>query len=351
MDLDSRTQTLAQDDFARLEFSDYRDVPSEDRWTSVRERIDEESQQLFAFGTDRLVRAQGYILSEREVAIVLSVHHVVCDGYGIFVLLDDWSNLYSNRRGASRTLFETQSYLDFLSKNDDWVKSNVSPLVKEQLLPLYKNVLRTLDIGAVLRYTSAHGAPVTLLENGSEFLGKRIGDELGPNPLKALKKLGQAGGATLFMTLLTAWQALMAHANGYQDFSLVVPMAARSYPGMDKVVANCVNLIPVQFHAEPDMKFAYLLNQIKTFMGSIYGVMDYPNRELVLDLRAAGKIESATEVPWNTTFNLEPAQKMAKFETVPVQLVSFPVRSVEFPFMMNITEVSGFLRIDIDIQL
>jgi non-ribosomal peptide synthetase component F len=107
---------------------------------------------------------------------------------------------------------------------------------------------------------------------------------LEPGLVEALTALGRARGATLFMTLLSAWQALLCRYGGQTDFAVGSPVAGRARPELDGVVGMFVNMLPLRTDLSGDPTVEGLLQRTRTTVLDALAHQDVPFEKVVNDL-------------------------------------------------------------------
>ncbi|MFC6404265.1 amino acid adenylation domain-containing protein [Planobispora longispora] len=99
-----------------------------------------------------------------------------------------------------------------------------------------------------------------------------------------LRKLAAAEGATPYMALLAAFQALLGRWSGATDFVVGSPVAGRSRPEFEAVVGLFVNLLPMRARLAGDPGFAELLRRTRDAALEVYGHQELPFEKLVAEL-------------------------------------------------------------------
>ena len=95
------------------------------------------------------------------------------------------------------------------------------------------------------------------------FSGATVRRLLGATTVKAVKSAGASQGCTLFVTLLTGFQALLSRLTGQADVVVGIPAAAQSLLDGETLVGHCVNFLPLRALMPAKMTFAQLLAQGK----------------------------------------------------------------------------------------
>src|SRR5258708_10844910 len=165
-----------------------------------------------------LIRGRLIRLSEDEHALLITMHHIVCDGWSMGVLINELSALYSAfLRGQADPLpaLEIQ-YADYAVLQRQWIEGEVL----HQQAEYWKATLAGAP--ALLALPADHPRPAQ-----QDFAGAIVGLELDERLTAGLSGLGSSHGTTLLMTLLAGWAALLARLSAHHDTLIQPPVANR----------------------------------------------------------------------------------------------------------------------------
>ncbi len=113
----------------------------------------------------------------------------------------------------------------------------------------------------------------------------RITTTFGTPLVRSLKELGRREGATLFMTLLAAFQTLLARSTGTFDIVVGCPVACRDDPILENLIGPFINTLPIRAVLEASMSFRTLLGQTRTRALEALAHSSVPFEKLVEELR------------------------------------------------------------------
>ncbi|WP_042340097.1 non-ribosomal peptide synthetase, partial [Paraburkholderia ferrariae] len=111
--------------------------------------------------------------------------------------------------------------------------------------------------------------------------GGRVARRLGAAPTRALRQLSQRHGATLFMTLLAAFDVLLARYSGQQDLRVGVPVAGRDRAETEGLIGFFVNTLVIRTELAGVSHFAALLAQVRERVVEAQAHQDLPFARLV----------------------------------------------------------------------
>lgn len=249
---------------------------AEERGTELQRQLAEEAKLPFDLSAGPLVRATLFKRDAEDHVLMLTMHHIISDGWSMGVLVREISALYSAFvQGGEATLPELPiQYADFASWQREWLQGETLAgqfaYWKETLageLPVLqlptdrpRPALQTMD-GAVHRFT----LPTAL---SSE-----------------LKKLSRREGATLYMTLLAAFQTLLHRYTGAEDILIGSPIAGRNRAELEGLIGMFVNTLVLRTDLSGDLSFRELLERVRHVTLAAYEHPDLPFEKLVNELQ------------------------------------------------------------------
>ncbi|HXO22158.1 MAG TPA: amino acid adenylation domain-containing protein, partial [Thermoanaerobaculia bacterium] len=251
-------------------------LPAERREAELRRLAIAETRRPFDLARGPLLRTRLLRVDSRDHLLLLNVHHIASDGWSTAVIVREAAALYrAFSAGEPSPLPELPiQYADFAHWQREWLRGSVL----EELIAYW-----TQELGgapAVLSLpTDRPRPPAQSYEGGSEPLA------LSARLTRALEELSEREGVTLFMTLLTAFQALLHRASGQEDILIGSPIANRNRPEIEDLIGFFVNTLVLRGRPSRDLTFRQLLAQTRTAALGAYAHQDLPFEKLVEELR------------------------------------------------------------------
>ncbi|PYP84412.1 MAG: non-ribosomal peptide synthetase [Candidatus Angelobacter sp. Gp1-AA117] len=227
----------------------------------------QQSQRPFSLTLGPLFRTALYVRSEKEYLLHIAVHHLVADYWSLTLLLDEIGKLYqayANKAGTHLVPLE-YSYADFV----EWQREKLSGSAGEKLRDYWKNELA----GELppLSLPADHVRPPV-----QTFRGASLPFSLDARLTKALKKLGEEQRATLFTTLLAAFQVLLYRLTSQQQVIVGCPIADRSRAEFANIAGYFVNIVPLRADFEHRQPFTEFLSQVRNRVSKAFAHELYP---------------------------------------------------------------------------
>jgi len=261
----------------KLRQTDLSDVAGiEQREERLRELMRREHLQPFDLNVGPLLRILLVKLSDREYALLVTMHHIVVDGWSLGVFVNELSALYGAYvKGHEPQLGELPvQYADYAI----WQRRNLQAHTREEHLQYWREQLD----GALPQLQLPTDRPRPAVET---FKGAAVTLEMPVKISTALKELGRQEGCTLFMVLLAAYQVLLARWSGAQDIVVGSPVAGRGHREIEGLIGFFVNTLALRTEVELDLSFRQLLTKAATAAKDAYAHQDLPFEVVVKELR------------------------------------------------------------------
>ncbi|MCA1566202.1 MAG: FkbM family methyltransferase, partial [Acidobacteria bacterium] len=235
-----------------------------------------EVQKPFHLGEAPLFRVRLLRLDEREHILLLTMHHVISDGWSSDVLVREMATLYeAYSKGSTPALPDLPiQYADFAHWQRNWLQGEV--LATQ--LDYWRG--RLADAPAALELpTDRLRPPVQTFKGGRQTI-------VLPSPLAdALKELSRKESVTLFMTLLAAFKVLLSRYSGQEDIVVGTPIAGRNRIEIENLVGFFVNTLVLRTDLSGNPTFQELLSRVReTALGAV-AHQDLPFEKLVEELQ------------------------------------------------------------------
>jgi amino acid adenylation domain-containing protein len=272
------TQSVATEIRFQMPLLDLSDLPETEREAEALHILKQETQRLFDLAQGPLIRAILLRLSEEEHILLVTMHHIVTDGWSIGVFHRELSELYrAFLAGEPSPLAHLPiQYTDFVHWQRQWFEGKVY----ESQLSYWQKQFASLP--PVLELPTDHPRPN--VQAYRAFRGAHNTICFSEELTGALKQFCQKKGVTLFMTLLAAYQVLLHRYTGEEDIVVGTPIAGRSLPETESLIGLFINTLALRTSLSGDPSFAELLDRVKESALGAYAHQDLPFERLVKEL-------------------------------------------------------------------
>ncbi len=305
-----------------IPLDDLRHLSPDQREAEARQRAREEARTPFDLAKGPLFRTRLIQLGDDDFLALITMHHIISDGWSIAVFIEEVAKLYpAFLEGNGTPLPELPiQYADFAAWQRKWLQGERL----EKQLNYWRHQLA--DAPPVLELPTDKPRPPVQTFNG-DTARMEIPAEL----VQWARAIGRREGATLFMTLLAAFQALLSRYSGQDDVVVGTPIAGRNRSELEKLIGFFVNTLALRAHLEPHMNFRQLLRQVRQVSLGAYAHQDLPFEQLVEALQ-----------PERNMSHSPIFQVMFVFQNQPMERLELPGITLE-PFEAN----PGIAKFDI----
>lgn len=223
-----------------------------------------------------LFRAALYRIGPQSHRLLLSAHHVICDGWSWWVIVRDLGALYGAAlQGREASLPPVESFAD------------------HALAEASQSTQSTAATERYWRGRFADGAPMLELPIDLQrpahrhFSSRREDLELPPELLHALRETAAKQGCSLFSLMLSAFALLVARIAGQEDVVIGIPSAGQPASGKLAMVGHCANTLPMRFAPNRAEAFSAFLKRANDDLLDAVEYRDYTLSTLLQQLAIA----------------------------------------------------------------
>ncbi|MGB8509928.1 MAG: condensation domain-containing protein, partial [Pyrinomonadaceae bacterium] len=215
-------------------------------------------------------------LGEREHLLLLTMHHAICDGWSLGSFIRELAAHYAAfAAGAPASLPEPPiQYADYAVWQRTWLRGEII----ERQTSYWRRKLAGAP--ALLKLPTDYERPAARTFGGAEQEAS-----LPASLVEQLKSLGRTEDATLFMTLLAAFNALLQRLTGESDIPIGIPVANRNRAEIEGLLGFFVNTLIVRTDLAGDPSFRELLRRVRVVCLEAFSNQDLPFEKLVEALR------------------------------------------------------------------
>jgi len=263
----------------KLPVEDLTHLPQEaDRLEMARRLIVDDVRRPFDLGAGKLYRVRLFKLGEDDHLIMWIPHHFAWDGWCFDLFLKEVDVLYDCfRQGKASPLKPLPvRYFDFAAWHENWLETAE---VKRQAQWWNDQLGETptpLELPTDRPRRPRQG------EDGDSILV-----HVPAQDVEALKALGLANDATIYMVTLAAYVALLSRWSGQDDVVVATPVRGRVQPDVEDVVGPFVNTLVLRNRLDGDPTFRELLARVRASSLDAFSHQDVPFEHLAMSRNPA----------------------------------------------------------------
>ena len=262
----------------QLERSEQYGIPEE----KVIPLLEKAAQASFDLEKGPLIRARVYHLDPDHHLLMLSVSHLVFDGWSLKLLFQELNLLYTGLTKTDLTQNKpvklpvlSRTYSDYVYAHRKWIKTRV---IKKQLVYW---LLKGKNMPVILDIPTDKARPDVLTMEGSA-----VSFELEHSVLQGLQDLAQKEGVTLYMILLACFQVLLYQYSGNEDIFVGTPVANRPAKETESLIGLFLNFIVLRADLSGTPRFCDHIQQVKETCLGAYANQDLPFQILLKSFKA-----------------------------------------------------------------
>ncbi|HYJ78763.1 MAG TPA: condensation domain-containing protein, partial [Longimicrobiaceae bacterium] len=258
-----------------LPVEDLSPLASAEREEAVKRRAAEDAGRLFDLATGPLFRATLLRLGPGEHQLLLALHHIVTDGWSMEVLYRELCALYAAYAGGCESPLPEPAlqYADFAL----WQRERLRGERVAGELAWWKERLA----GAPERLELPTDRPRPAVPT---YRGRMVRAMLPACVLERLEALGRGEGATLFMVLLGAFQALLSKYGGTDDVVVGTPVSGRTHRETEGLIGCFVNTMVLRTDLGGDPTFREVVRRVRAVALGACDHQEVPFERVVAEL-------------------------------------------------------------------
>src|SRR5215203_3384047 len=258
-----------------LKIVDLSHLPVTERETSARRILEAEARRPFDVSNDLLLRATLLRLDGEHHRALLTLHHIVADGWSMGILIRETAGLYQAFAGGEISPLPDLSiqYTDFTQ----WQRERMQGAQLDSQLEYWK---QQLTGASPLQFPSDRPRSAQTTLNGARLnftIPRALSD--------AVKCLSDREGATLFMTLLAAFKVLLYRYTQQDDIVVGTAIANRHHGETEDLIGFFLNMLVLRTKVSGTLTFRELLQRVREVALGAYEHQDLPFDKLVEELQ------------------------------------------------------------------
>ncbi|MDW3192240.1 MAG: amino acid adenylation domain-containing protein [Cytophagales bacterium] len=284
-----------------------------------------------------LLRVGVLKLEKDDHLLMLDMHHIVTDGTSTSILIQEFIRLYNGEELPNQAI----QYKDY----SEWQKSEEHQVRLEEVKKFWISEFETNT--SYLELPTDFDRPVTLNHTG-DATSFSIGEE----ETMKLKQITRESGATMFMTILSAFNIFLSKISNQKDIVIGTPVSGRDHADLEGVVGVFVNTLAIRNEVDPSLRFMDFLESVKDKSLSSFGNQAYPYEQLIDTLQLA---RNTNRNPLFDVFFMLQNIEMEDLRLEQMEVTPFSIPSATSNFDLNLSateaEKAVFFRLEYSTEL
>ncbi|MDX9625458.1 non-ribosomal peptide synthetase [Pseudomonas fragariae (ex Marin et al. 2024)] len=293
--------------------------------------MDEEAVGRFDLQQGPLIRGSLVRLSDQEHVLLLTMHHIVSDGWSMGVLTRELGALYASGCQAEADPLPQLSiqYADYAV----WQRGWLSGAVLHKQSTYWQTAL--LDAPALLMLPSDRVRPAQ-----QDYTGDAVPVVLDATLSHELKALSRRHGTTLFMTLLAGWATVLSRLSGQDEVVIGSPVANRMSAEVEGLIGFFVNTLALRVNVSDEPTVETLLSRVKACTLAAYEHQDLPFEQVVELLKPVRSLSHSPLFQAMLSWQNTPPAELA-LAGLELTLLDSVARTTKYDVSLDLAEVEG----------
>jgi amino acid adenylation domain-containing protein/thioester reductase-like protein len=330
----AQVQIRAIDAAEALQVHDLRSQPADVRKHEAQCMADNHAIAPFDLGQGPLFSADLLLVDETDAVLLLNMHHIISDGWSMGVFMRDWQHAYTAFAGGGEpNLTELAiQYSDYAAWQRQWFQGEVL----QRQIDYWTGQLKGLP--ELLELPTDKPRPPQQSYRGAHFTRS-----LPATLSQAVGQFSMQQGATLFMTLLAAFEVLLSRYSRQQDVCVGSPIANRTHGHTEDLIGFFANTLVLRGQLEPQQSFIDLLHATRKTCLDAYAHQDIPFEMLVEKLQPT---RSLSHSPLFQVMFVLQNNEMAQVALPDLEITAMEMEHAvaKFDLTLNVAEQDGQLH-------
>jgi acyl carrier protein len=303
---------------------------------AARQLAAREAARPFDLSRGPLLRAHLVRVAPQEHLVLLTLHHVVSDGWSVGVVVRELTALYAAAPGSLTAALPPLpvQYADFAIWQRAWL---AGPVWGEQLAYWRQQLAGVPDLALPTDFArppvpTHRGAAVTVVLDAALTA--------------AVRAVSRREGVTVFMTLLAAFQVVVSRASGQTDVAVGTDVANRTRLETEGLIGFFVNQLVLRTDLRGDPTFRELLHRVRAVTLDAYANQDVPFDRLVATLAPARALGRSPLFQYKLV--LQNAWTPLHLGELDVSVVRHPTTTAKFDMLLTFTEHGDTLHAELE---
>jgi amino acid adenylation domain-containing protein len=311
---------------------DLRNEPADERETKLHEFANDELNRPFNLSRGPLMRVGLVQLADDEHVALVTMHHIISDGWSINVFVNEFIAFYKAlRNGDAPDLAALPiQYADYTN----WQRERLREGERDG------EIARQLDY-----WRRKLSGPLPLLELPADYprtgepalRGERLTQKLSPELSQSLRDLSRREGVTLYMTLLAAFNALLYRSTNQHDVIVGTAIAGRNRAEVENLIGIFINMLVLRNDLSGNPTFLELLARVRNVTLEAYAHQNVPFERLVEALQPARVLSRSPFFQIAFGVDYQPVQKFT-LPDLELSPINFPTELSRYDLTLWVFE-------------
>ncbi|WP_396632336.1 amino acid adenylation domain-containing protein [Maribacter sp. R86514] len=237
-----------------IDLQDYAGLSAQDKEAAIKEFTKNDTGRAFDLTKEPLIRFTVLRIEEFKYQLIMTTHHIVCDGWSLGIIMQELGALYSAKvKNIPHNLPDAVPYTEYVAHQNEIKVSPEYDQTEKYWLKVFQNDIPKTNLPTDFKQITKR-----------TYNGARINQLLDKNLVKDIKQTGIKGNTSLVLTLMAAFELLLYKTTHKDSIVLGLPVAGQSSMGAKHLVGHCVKLLPMKSDFDGNDSFIDYLKKRKS---------------------------------------------------------------------------------------
>ncbi|WP_130243294.1 non-ribosomal peptide synthetase [Vibrio vulnificus] len=279
-----------------LEYQNINHLDHQSQASLIDDAVERFIREPFDLSVGPLHRSMLIQISETEHLLLITLHHIIADGWSLNILLREFRHFYQARMNGETYLLAApkNQYISYSIWQNLWLENDEAKQQKRYWLHKL-NEINPFEL------PTDYPRPIP-----NRHRGKTLFTLLDSQTLTALKTLAAQQDCTLFMVLMAVFKILLWRHADQDDLSVGTPVANRHRLSDEQIIGSFANTLVIRSQLNESLTFEQVLEQVRTNLLEAYLYQDYPFEKLVEDIQPERDLGRSPVIQvWFSYFNTD----------------------------------------------
>ena len=322
-----------------IPFRDLASMEAKDREATLAEMQIREGETAFDLEHGPLLRVSIVRLEAQTHVVLITLHHIICDGWSLAVVLRELGEHYSLEVEDGRTeLPPAMQFSEYAQRQSGEAERAEQARAERYWLEQFAGTIPQLEL------PTDFTRPAT-----KNYRTKRVVRTLSPASYQDLKRVSAQCGTTMFATLLAGFEVLLHRLGTQDEIVLGIPIATQAAVGGERLVGHGTHLLPLRSRFEGGHRFSEFVRTVQQEVMRAHEHQKYTFGALVQKLNLP---RDSSRVPLVTViFNVDRVASDLTYAGVQVETFPNPKRFLNFDINLNIRDTGKELHLECDFDI
>ncbi|MEL6820865.1 MAG: aminotransferase class III-fold pyridoxal phosphate-dependent enzyme, partial [Calditrichota bacterium] len=327
---DGSMQYVAKEISVNPSYVDLSELDNSTGEEMLAEICEEDVRTAFDLESGPLIRFHVVRTRPDQHEIIMSAHHIICDGWSFGVLLKDLAAFYSaNEGGEHPRLADPLQFRDFVDIQNENLEI-VGSSSKDYWQSQYSESVPVLEL------PTDHPRP-----RNRSYAGGYRRVKLDAEIFRGIQKFATEQRSTTFGVLMAAYGSFLSRLSSQEDVVVGLAAAGQTAIGKQEVVGHCVTLLPIRLPVPGEQAFVDYFGQMKNLLMEAYDHQDYTFGDLLSSL---GIERDPSRLPLvSTMITYETGSEKLQFGGLDTDVTANPKGYCNFDLELYLLEDKGEL--------